>query len=358
MARAVFFHGCDHPLEVRNLPAPTPVSAEVLVRVTCCTLCASDLHTHAGRRSTPTPTVLGHEIVGRIEAFGADAMRTDRRGQALAVGDRVSWSVVANCGACFFCDYDLPQKCESLFKYGHERVDERSAFTGGLADYVLLRPGTACFRVPDRLIDTIAAPANCAIATVAGLFRHGGEPAPQNVLILGAGALGLTACAMARSGGAKVVAVSDPDVAHRERARAFGATHVYSADPRELAGGLADATTGRGADLAFELAGVPQTVEAGLANLRIGGTLILAGTVLPTPSVPLDPERVVRRLLTLRGVHNYTPADLAAALDFLDGPGRAFPFDALVGKVFRLENIDQAFAYAHANPGIRAAVVP
>jgi putative phosphonate catabolism associated alcohol dehydrogenase len=358
MGRAVLFHGCDRPLELRRFATPQSDGAEVLVRVTCCTLCASDLHTHAGRRTVPTPAVLGHEIVGRIEAFGPTAARRDFRGLPLTVGDRLSWSVAANCGACFFCANELPQKCATLFKYGHERLDEHSPFAGGLADYVLLRPGTASFRLPDGLADEMAAPANCATATVAGLLRHGGRAAPRSVLILGAGALGLTACAMARTGGATVVAISDPDAGRRERAKTFGATRVFSADPRELATGVADATAGRGADMALELAGVPQTVEAGLANVRIGGTLILAGTVLPTKSVPLDPERVVRRMLTIRGVHNYAPGDLAAALDFLAGPGRAYPFGTLVGKIFRLDEVEQAFAFAHANPGIRAAVVP
>ncbi len=358
MGRAVLFHGSDRPLELRHFATPKPEGAEVLVRVTCCALCASDLHTHARRRTVPTPTVLGHEIVGRIEAFGSMAAQADFRGRPLTVGDRLSWSVAANCGECFFCANELPQKCATLFKYGHEKIDEQAPFAGGLADYVLLRPGTAYFRVPDGLSDEMAAPANCATATVAGLLRHAGALAQRSVLVLGAGTLGLTACAMARTGGAAVVAVSDPDMVRRERAKAFGATHVFSAEPRELAAGVAEATEGRGVDLALELAGVPQTVEAGLANVRIGGTLILAGTVLPTKSVPLDPERVVRRMITIRGVHNYAPVDLAAALDFLDGPGRAYPFGTLVGKVFRLDEVEPAFAYAHANAGIRAAVVP
>src|SRR5208283_5261802 len=119
------FHGSDRPLELRHFATPIPDGAEVLVRVTCCTLCASDLHTHAGRRTAPTPTALGHEIVGRIEAFGSTAARHDFRGQPLAVGDRLSWSVAASCGGCFFCAHELPQKCATLFKYGHEKIAEQ-----------------------------------------------------------------------------------------------------------------------------------------------------------------------------------------------------------------------------------------
>ena len=86
--------------------------------------------------------------------------------------------------------------------------------------------------------------------------------------------------------------------------------------------------------------------------------MVLAGTVAPTPGVELDPEQVVRRLLTIRGVHNYHPRDLGAALAFLAGPGLGFPFATLVGKEFPLEEVERAFAHAHAHPGVRVAVVP
>src|SRR5437867_2112418 len=102
MGRVVLFHGPDRPLELARFAVPEPRGAEVLIRVSCCTLCRSDLHTHAGRRPGPTPAVLGHEIVGRIAALGPDAPRTDLQGAGLAVGDRVTWTVVTSCGRCFF----------------------------------------------------------------------------------------------------------------------------------------------------------------------------------------------------------------------------------------------------------------
>jgi putative phosphonate catabolism associated alcohol dehydrogenase len=355
MDRAVLFHGPGQPLEFAHFLPPDLRTGEIRVRVACCTLCGSDLHTHAGRRSVATPTVLGHEIVGRIEAFGPDAVRHDYRGASLTVGDRVSWSVAASCGNCFFCRNDLPQKCTSLFKYGHELFNGTHPFAGGLADLVTLMPGSAIFRVPDRLGDAMAASANCATATAAAVLRAGGEVAGRCVLIFGAGMLGLTACAMARSAGASVI-VCDPDGPRRQRAPDFGAAAISSAE--ELTGVVADATNGRGADLVLELAGAADSVQAGLALTRIGGTLVLAGTVLPTPSVPLDPEAVVRRLLTIRGVHNYAPRDLGAALDFLAGPGSAYPFTDLVHRTFALDEVAQAFEYAHQHGGGRVAVVP
>ncbi len=265
--------------------------------------------------------------------------------------------MAASCGRCFFCADDLPQKCERLYKYGHQLATAERPFIGGLADHVVLVGGTGLLRLPEDIPDAIAAPMNCATATIAAVLRHAGIIAGRHVLILGAGMLGLTACAMARSCGARTVMVSDPDPICRQRALSFGATHIVSAGAGELADRVAETTAGRGADVVLELAGVRESVEAGLALVRVGGTLVLAGTVSPISAVALDPEKVVRNMLTLRGIHNYHPLDLVAARTFLAGPGRAFPFASLVGRSFPLEEAEQAFAHAHDQPGMRVAVV-
>lgn len=358
MERAVVFAGADRPLELMRFAAPEPHETEILVRVSCCTLCRSDLHTHSGHRIEPTPTVLGHEIVGRIEAFGPQAARQDAGGSPLEVGSRISWPVAVGCGSCFFCADDLPQKCERPYKYGHVRLAPERLLGGGLADVVVLVPGTVLFRVPDAISDEVAASANCATATVAALVRHAGAFAGRTLLVFGAGVLGLTACAMASAAGAKAVMVSDPMPECRERATRFGATHVFSVQPEELAAGVAEATQGRGADVVFELAGAASTAEAALGLARIGGIVVFAGTVAPVGTIPLDPEKVVRRLLTIRGVHNYHPRDLAAALSFLAGPGRTFPWQSLVVGRYSLEKTAEAFAAAEAQAGVRVAVIP
>jgi alcohol dehydrogenase len=162
---------------------------------------------------------------------------------------------------------------------------------------------------------------------------------------------------MARAAGAGAVLVSDPLAACRERAALFGATRALAAEPEELATGVREATEGRGADLVLELAGTAGTVQAGLALARTGGTVVLAGTVTPVGAVPFDPENAVRRQLTIRGVHNYHPRDLGEALAFLAGPGRDFPWASLVVAEYGLERVEEAFAAAHAQPGVRVAVV-
>ncbi len=355
--RAVLFTGPDQPLEFVTAPDRNPCGAEVLVRVTCCTLCRSDLHTHAGRRIEPTPCVLGHEVVGLVEAFGPDAPQTDWASTPTTVGSRVTWSVVIGCGRCYFCREDLPQKCERLFKYGHVATTRGDPDSGGLAEFVTLWPNTAWFVVPDSLPDQVAAPANCSTATVAAVLNAAGSVGNRSVVVLGAGVLGLTACAMAQAGGAKVVLAVDPSPASRDRAKRFGATHV--GEPGEAARSqVAELTSGRGADVVLELAGTGPSVLSAIDLIRTGGVVILAGTVTPTAALPLDPERLVRRMTTLRGVHNYHPRDLATALEFLAGPGQQFPFVELVGAEFPLAQVREAFAAAHASPGVRIAVVP
>jgi alcohol dehydrogenase len=358
MARAVVFHGPARPLELVRFSMPKVRNEEVLVRVNCTTLCRSDLHTHAGRRTESTPALLGHEIVGRIVEFGSSAACVDASGQAATVGDRISWTVAVGCGHCFFCTEDLPQKCERPYKYGHERVSLELPVGGGLAEYVVLVPGTCWFRVPEELSDRVAAPANCATATVAALFRHAGSVTGRSVLVLGAGVLGATACAMAHASGARLILASDPVPASRERVLIFGATHSFSSEVEELARCVAEVTKGRGADVVLDLSGMAQSVQAGLRLTRTGGTLILAGTVAPTTPVAIEPEQVVRRMLTIRGVHNYHPRDLQTALAFLAGPGRSFPFESLIAAEYPLEDVEQAFAFAHSHPGVRVAVRP
>src|SRR5262245_17344383 len=141
-ARLTLFHGPGQPLSVAGQPVPAPRGAEILVRVTACSICSSDVHTFTGRRPVPTPTVLGHEIVGRIEEMGPE-VSADVVGQTIRPGDRITWSIAASCGRCFFCTHELPQKCATLFKYGHEPFGAGHAFSGGLADVCVLAPGTA-----------------------------------------------------------------------------------------------------------------------------------------------------------------------------------------------------------------------
>ena len=353
VVRAALFRGTPGEFFQTWLPRPEPEPGELLVDVVGCTLCGSDLHTYEGRRQVAVPTVLGHEIVGRIAAIGDHATPPlDLEGDRLAVGDRVVWAIVAACGGCAPCERGLPQKCERGVKYGHERATDRRTLTGGLADVCLLAPGTAVVKIPADMPLEVACPASCATATITAVFEPAGDITGRTIAVFGLGLLGLTACAMARSKGASDVIAIDPLPARRRQGLAFGATDALS--PGQVASHPA---AGR-IDLAIEVSGAPAAFVEAVGHLGLGGAVHLVGAVAPMGTVAVDPEHVVRRLLTIRGIHNYAPRHLLAAVRFLATHGRGFPFAGLVSGWYPLCQAAEAFAAAAQTQAVLVGVRP
>ncbi len=353
-SRAAVFSGVSGQLEIRDLAKPVPAEGEILVRILGCTLCGSDLHTFEGRRQAPVPTVLGHEIVGQIEAIAAGAPLRDLAGQELRNGDRVTWAIVANCGECFFCRHNLPQKCVQAAKYGHEALRPGRELLGGLAEHCLLVPGTSLVRLPDDLPLEIACPANCATATAMAAVEAAGELKGGVVCVLGAGLLGLTVCAIAGAAGAEQVICVELNPDRRQQALQFGATQSIA--PDELADVVKRLSDGRGVDVAWELTGSSPAFTAALPQVRIGGTFVVVGAVFPSPPVELHLEQLVRRQLTLRGIHNYAPRHLLRAVQFLSEQQHKYPFEKLVAEWHPLSNISEAFKNACDPHKIRVGV--
>ena len=353
---AAVFCGDAGRIELRQIPTPMPRGGEILVRIESCTLCGSDLHSFEGRRKVPVPTILGHEIVGRIESCGPDATQVDVAGKPLTVGSRVVWGLVAACGDCFYCKRDLPQKCARAVKYGHEAFRSGYELLGGLAEHCLLMPGTAIVRVPDELsLDTVS-PASCATATIAAALETVDTLQDRVVCIAGAGLLGLTASAMSRHRGAAAVVVCDLHEQRRTLAKDFGATHCVAQN--ELEKVLDELTSSHGFDVALELSGSPGAFYSLWPRLRLGGTLILVGAVFPSEPIALAMEQIVRRNLTIRGIHNYGPRHLSQAVEFLQQAQGKYPFEKIVSEWFSLSHIDEALAAA-ANPAnVRIGVKP
>lgn len=351
--------GEGRPHETIAVPGVTLAPGEVLVRIELATVCGSDVHTVAGHRTGPAPSVLGHEYVGRVVAIGDDGVcATD--GGVLHVGDRVVWSIFAACGECDRCDRGIPQKCRSVRKYGHERLAPRWELGGGFSTHAHLLAGTAIVRVRDRVPAAVAAPAACGAATAWAAVDAAAQSVQLDgavMLVLGAGLIGLTASAMAAARGARVVVV-DPDAGRRALALEFGAAAAVAPAPVALQDALRDLDACEPLAV-IEASGARAAVAQAVSTAAVGGVVVLVGSVFPTEPVDLDPELLVRRCLTLRGVHNYPPAALVEAVRFLEAGFERHPFAALVGSVHPLSDLDAAIAAASV-PGapVRIGIDP
>lgn len=349
VVRALVWTGEGRFEEVRR-PLPALAAGELLVRVRTAAICGSDRHTVEGRRDAPCPSVLGHEGVGEVVAVGpitatgpgpeTEPEPTDLEGSPVRSGDRIAWSVVSACGGCDRCRAGHSAKCRTLRKAGHEPWNGSWPLSGSYASHVVLPAGHAVVRVPDAVADGPAAIASCAGATVmAALCAAPSSLLPgARVLVSGVGMLGLLAIAAARADGAAHVHAIDPSAARRDLALLAGADSASA--PSDEATELRDGT-----DLALEFSGAPAGVRTVLDALDVGATAGLAGSVFPGPTVPLDPERLVRGRRTVTGVHNYEPQHLAAAVALLaSAPGRSLPWEQILGEPIGLDEVPAAFA--------------
>jgi putative phosphonate catabolism associated alcohol dehydrogenase len=342
-ATVAVFVGPQRNFEFHEIPCPAPAAGELLVAVSLATICGSDLHTFEGRRREATPCVLGHEAVGRVVAVGAG------RDPAL-LGQRVTWTLADSCGCCRPCrEWALPQKCESLFKYGHAALDSGSGLNGCYASHLMVRAGTTVVGLPDCVTDAMAAPANCALATMVAatepLAAGGGT-----VLLQGAGLLGIYGAALLRELGWARVLVTDPNSERRVAAARFGAEPVAPDDLGQFASASVDGVV--------EVAGTAVVVPEGIRLLRPGGFYGFVGMVHPDSRLELTGETVIRKCLTLRGTHNYAPRHLRTAVDFLAAHAGRHPWPGLVSEPLPLARLDEAFRLAQTGRWPRVSVAP
>lgn len=346
---------------LREIPLRAPGRGELLVRVAMSTICRSDIHAWQGRRPHPCPGVLGHEIVGRIVAIG-EGVGSDLRGERLAVGDRITFSEYFVAGADYCSEVlALPQKSAGVAKYGHLALTTPPHHHGGFAEYCYVLPRSWVLRVPDLLSDAEAAPLNCGVATMMAVTEAAAIRIGQSVVIQGLGLLGLYGAAIAKARGAVRVIGIDRVESRRALAARFGVDRVLdpaAMDEAELARQVVALCPPLGADAVLEVCGDPAVIPAGIEMLRVGGQYALAGVVNPGATVTLDAHRLLGKMLTLRGVHNYHPRHLIEALDFVVAQRRRHPFGELVDATYPLDRVGEAMADAAACRVLRAAIVP
>ena len=348
--RVAVFDAPNAPFRIAEYPLRPPLAGEVLVRVRMSTICRSDIHSYQGHRPSPCPGLLGHEIVGDIVVLGANVI-SDLRDTPLAVGDRITWSEYFVPGRNYFREVlDLPQKSPGVDKYGHMSAETPPHRHGGFAEYCYVRPDSWLLRLPAGLTDAEATPINCGVATMCAVIEAAEIRIGDTVVIQGLGLLGLYGAALAKARGAGRVIGIDRVAARRLLAQRFGVDAAV--DPENVP------KIERGADVVIEVCGDPAVLAAGLDCLRVGGRYVLAGLVSPGARVDFDANLIVRKLITMTGVHNYHPRHLVQALDFVVAHRTHYPFDELVDGIYPLAEVDRAMADAAACRVLRAAIVP
>ncbi len=360
-SKAAVMMAANKPLELCEYPLPEVERGAMLVRILCCTICGSDLHTWLGRRNGPTPAILGHEIVGEIVELGEGVVH-DAGDRLLKPGDRITWTMTDSCGKCYYCrEKGLTMKCPHLKKYGHDGCEAPPHLQGGFAEYCYITPGTCAVKVPDNLTNEEAAPANCALATISAGWDTLDIRPFENVLIQGAGALGIYAAAMASHMGCNRVIVTDIFDHRLDLVREFGATDVINTkgmQQDDIVAAVGALTRGYGVDAAMEVAGVPALIPIGLKSLRKGGRMVLHGTSFAGADFEYDASDIVWRWLHIQGVHNYDVKHLQMGVDFLSQTKHKFPFHKLVTHRYPLARINEAMKLAESGAGIRVAVLP
>jgi alcohol dehydrogenase len=177
----------------------------------------------------------------------------------------------------------------------------------------------------------------------------------SHITIIGAGMLGLSACAVAKQRGWNQIIVADPIDSKREMALRFGATKTFS--PEDWIAQSKDEHR-FGCDAVLELSGAQPMMIPALESLRIGGHLVLAGAVFPVPPISVFPEQLIRRQITLRGVHNYRPKHLLEAVQFLTKHGLSFPFADLVSTWHDLSEVEALVKHGLPLNQVRLGVKP
>lgn len=276
-------------LQLMDLPVPEPAPDEVLIRVSACGICGSDVHGYDGStgRRIP-PLVMGHEAAGVIDAIGADV-------RAFAIGERVTFDSTISCGACSFCKTGAVNLCDRRQVLGVSCGDYRR--NGAFAEYVAV-PARVLYRLPDTLGFAEAAMIEAVAVALHGVRLTELQPG-NTALVVGAGMIGLLIVQSLRVAGCKNILVTDLDRSRLELAKKLGASTVLLAGDGDVVAKVRELTGGHGADVVLEAVGSAPTVRTAIEAARKGGTVTLVGNV--APEVPLPLQSVVTRQIRLQG---------------------------------------------------------
>lgn len=311
-------------VRIVTAPTPTPEPSEVLVRALLAGICGSDTHAVQGRHPfVSLPYHPGHEVVGVVEAVGADVT-------SVAVGQRVTVEPDLPCWSCKQCVAGRENLCENLRFFGCGYAQ------GGLADFFTIDV-RRLHRVPDDLDDRAAVLIE-PLATPVHAIRLAGGVRDRAVVVLGAGTIGLLLLRAARAGGARRVVVTARSAARRDLASAAGADAVVDAQADDAVQRVR-AELGESADVVFDCVAAESTIRQGVAVAEKGGTVVVVGVPAGDVLVPL--HLVQDSQIRIQGSATYLPQDYAESIRLLRA-GIVDPAD-VVTAVRPLEQAADAF---------------
>ncbi len=274
--------------QLESVPIPTPGPIEVLVRVRAASICGTDLHIYGWDRWSASrihpPMTFGHEFCGYIEKVGSEVTSVNP-------GDFVSAEMHVNCGHCRPCRMGQPHVCQNVKIIG---IDADGCF----AEFVVI-PIRNIWKIDPAIPEQYAAildPLGNAVHTALSFDLVG-----EDVLITGAGPIGLMAVAVCRHVGARNIVITDVNDYRLALAKTMGATCAVRADRQSLAQVMAEVDMHEGFDVGLEMSGNPKALRDMIGGMNNGGKVALLGIL--ADEAALDWNEVIFKGLTLKGIY-------------------------------------------------------
>ncbi len=318
--RATITQGTGKLLETVELPDPEPLNGELLIKITACGICGSDLHL-SDALDFPG-IVLGHEFCGEVAETGPNV-------EGWRIGDRLAAFPLVGCGECTFCLDGSTSKCATSNQLGLQRP-------GGFAQYTTLAASSA-FRLPDRIDDHHGALVEPLAVAHHALERTRRDPTAP-VLIIGGGPVGAAVALWARHLGAKAVIVTDPVAHRRALVEEAGATATIDPGTTDVATEFAR-ITGHAPGVVIECVGIPGMIQHAFDVAAIDAAVTIVGVCISQDQ--LVPLTALQKELNAQFVLYYRKQDFTASIDALTS-GVLVP-DALITGSVSLADLPQRF---------------
>jgi L-iditol 2-dehydrogenase len=352
----------NKPYEIREFPIPEVQPGGILVKVEMAGVCGTDVHQWKGSIPQKLPYVPGHEAVGRILKIGG-SQRKDCTGEVLKEGDRIMWAHVF-CGHCYYCAVNQqPTLCDNKFSYGFSNPGAYSPLSGGFAEYEYVIPGADIIKVPEDLSNEEVVGVCCAFRTAVASFERLGPVGVQsNVVIQGAGPVGLYSTVLyAEGGAARLIVVGAPAI-RLELAKKWGADHVINIeeipDPAKRKEAILALTNGRGPDIVVEASGVPSAVREGMDFIRKGGRYVIIGQSSFTAEATFVPGLIMLKHLQITGSTSATISHFYKAVQFIKNKKHRYNFTNMVTNKYSLNQINEAISAMMSGKEIKPVIVP